>query len=165
MQQNVIENEFNLEYSLLATNLPGAAIEFTVNNPNYLYLDLKNSRLHVLDKITEANGTNIDANTAGQINLTLHSMFRKIGLKLNNRNVGDTIQLYLWRSDRERLLNFCKNLQESRYLWERLTKYTNGHMAVTTVGGNTAGLNGRAATFARNTVVDLIGRTHLDGVY
>ena len=44
-QQNVIENEFNREYALLATIQPGVAIEFTVKGANDLYLDLNNSRL------------------------------------------------------------------------------------------------------------------------
>ena len=90
MQQNIIENEFNREYAPLATIQPNVAIEFTVKGANDLYLDLNNSRLHVLVKIIKADGTNIDANTAAPINTTLHSMFREIGLKLNGRNVGDT---------------------------------------------------------------------------
>ena len=32
----------------------------------------------------------------------------------------------------------------------------------TAIGGNNAGLNARAATFAKNTLVELIGRSHLD---
>ena len=90
MQQNVIENEFNRKYASLATIQSGMAIEFTVKGANDLYLDLNNSRLYVLAKITKADGTNIDANTAGSINLTLHSMFREICLELNGLNVGDT---------------------------------------------------------------------------
>ena len=93
MQKNVIENEFNREYAPLATIQPGMAIEFTVKSANGLYLDLNNSRLHVIAKITKADGTNIDANTAAPINLTLHSIFREIGLEFNGRNVGDTSQL------------------------------------------------------------------------
>ena len=37
-----------------------------------MYSDLNNSRLHLLAKITKADGTHIDANTAGLINLTVH---------------------------------------------------------------------------------------------
>ena len=81
MQQNVIENEFNREYAPLATIQQVVAIEFTVKGANDLNLDLNNSRLHVLVKITEADGSNIDANTAAPNNLTLHSMFREIGLE------------------------------------------------------------------------------------
>ena len=97
MQQNVFENEFNSEYAPLATIQPDVAIEFTVKGANHLYLNLNNLRLQVLVKITKADGTNIDANTAAPINLTLYSMFREIGLELNGRNVGDTSQLYPYR--------------------------------------------------------------------
>ena len=162
MQQNVIEIEFNCEYAQLATIQPGMAIEFAVNGANDLYLDVKNSLLHVRAKITKAGGTNIDANTAAAINLTLHSMFREIGLELNGRNVGDTSQLYPYCSHLETLLNFCKENQETRLLCEGWTKDTTGHMNVSAVGGNNAGLNPRAATFARSTVVEFIGRPHLD---
>ena len=68
-------------------------IEFTVKGAHNLYMDLNNSSLHVLDKITKADRTNIDAYTAGPIKLTLHSMLRKIGSELNGRNVGDTSKL------------------------------------------------------------------------
>ena len=78
MQQKVIENEFNREYAPLATIQPGVAIEFTVKGANDLYLNLNNLHLHVLVKITKADGKYIDANTAEPINLTLHSMLRKI---------------------------------------------------------------------------------------
>ena len=52
MQQNLIENEFNREYAPLATIQPSAASEFTVKVANELYLDLNNSRLHVLANIS-----------------------------------------------------------------------------------------------------------------
>ena len=73
------------------------AIEFKVKSENDLYMDFNNSRLHVIAKITKADGRNIDANTAAPINLTLHSMFREIGMEFNGRNVGDTSQLYPYR--------------------------------------------------------------------
>ena len=144
MQQNVFKNKFNREYAPLATIQPGVAIEFTVKGANDLYLDLYNSRLHVLVKITKADGTNIDANTAAPINLTLHSMFREIRLKLNNRNVGDTSQLYPYRSHLETLLNFSKEIQETRLLSEGWTKDTSWHMGVTAVGVKNVGFNTRA---------------------
>ena len=118
MQQNVIKNDFNSKYALLASIQPGMAIEFTIKSANDLYLDLNNTRLHVIAKVTKADGTNIDANTAAPINLTLHSMFREIGLEFNGRNVGDTSKLYAYRSILESLLNFFKELQETCLLSE-----------------------------------------------
>ena len=59
MQQNLIENEFNREYAPLEPiQHGGVTIEFTVKGANDLYLDLNNSRLHVIVKITKADGTN-----------------------------------------------------------------------------------------------------------
>ena len=112
--------------------------------------------------MTTADGTNIEANTAVPINLTFHSIFREIALELNNRIVGDTSQLYPYRLHLESLLNFCKETQETHLLCEGWTKDTTGHINVTAVGGNNAGLNACAATFARSTVVELIGRPHLN---
>ena len=138
------------------------ADEFTIKNANYLYLNLTNSRLHVLVKITKADGTNIDANTAAPINLTLYSMFREIRLELNGQNIGDTSELYTYRSHLETLLNLCNDIQETRLLSEGWTKDTSGHMGITAVGENNARLNTRATKFARSAVVKLIGRFHLD---
>ena len=70
MKQPVIETEFNCEYAPLACIQPGMPIKFTVKGVNDPYLDLNNSHLHVLAKITKANG----------------------------RNVGHTSQLYPYRS-------------------------------------------------------------------
>ena len=159
-QQNVIENKFNREYAPLATIQPGAAIEFRVTGSNDLYLDFNNPRLHVLAKIAKADATNIDANKAALINMALHSMFCEIGVELNDRSVGDTSQLYPYRSFVESLLNYSKETQETRILCEGWIKDTTGHVNVTAVGRNNAGLNARAVNFARSTLVELIGRPH-----
>ena len=116
-------------------------------------------------KITKTDGTNIDANTASPIDLTLHSIFREIALEFKGRNVIDTSQLYPYRSVLESLLNFWKEVHETCLLSEGWTNNTSGHMNVTAVGGNNAGFNARAATFARITLVELICRPHLDGFH
>ena len=93
-QQNIIKNKFNYEYALLATIQQGAPIKFINEGTNDLYLDLKNSRLHMLAKITNANGTNIAENTAAPINLPLHSMVGDIFVKLNSQIVGEMKPFY-----------------------------------------------------------------------
>ena len=42
MHQNVIENEFNREYALLATIQQGSPIKFMVKGASNLYIDLAN---------------------------------------------------------------------------------------------------------------------------
>ena len=133
-----------------------------VKGSNVLYLDLNNSRLQVLAKIANADGTNIGANTAGPINLPLHAMFRKISVELNGRNVSDTIPLDPYCAYLETLLNYSKETQDTRVLCEGWTIDSSGNMSVTEVAGANAGLNTRAVTFATSTVVELIGRPHLD---
>ena len=165
MQQNVIENEFNRKYGPLVTIQQGMAIEFSVMGANDLYLDLNSSSLHVFAKITKADGTNIDKDTTGPIKLMLHSIFREIGLELNDQNVGDTSQLYQYSSYLETLLNYCQETQETRYLCEGWTKDTTGHLNVTVVGENNAGLNARATTFAKSKVVELVRRPNLNVFY
>ena len=108
MQQNVIKNKFNHDYAPLVTIQLGMASKFTIKSANDLYLDLNNSHLHVIAKITKTDGTNINPNRAASINLTRNLMVREIKLKLNGQNVGDTSKLYPNRSVLESLLNFSK---------------------------------------------------------
>ena len=76
--------------------------------------------------------------------------------------MGDTSQIYPYRSHQDSLLNFCKEVQKTRLLCEGWTENITGHIGVTAVYGNNAGFNARAATFARSTVVKLVGRLHLN---
>ena len=86
MKQNVILNKFNREYAPLTTIQSYAASEVRVSNSNELCLNLTNSSMHMLVKITKTNGTNIDEITAAFINLLLYSMLREIWVTLINQN-------------------------------------------------------------------------------
>ena len=160
--QTIVEKEFDRMY------LPGTAlanqqpIEFTVKRANNLYLDLNDSYMVVRVKITNADGTNIGANTAGPVNLTLHSLFREIEVRLNTVVVTDINSLYPYRAYLETLVNYSDDTFKTRMLSENWVKDTTGHMAVTEVGGNNAGLNSRTTPFALSHEVELVGRPHLD---
>lgn len=84
-----------------------------------VYLKLNNSQVHVRAKITKADKTNFDANTAALIKLSLYLNFREIAVKLNGRNFGGTSQLYSYCSIIKRLLNNFKETQETRLLCKR----------------------------------------------
>ena len=81
---------------------------------------------------------------------------------MNSQIVGNTSQLYSYRSHLETLLKLCKESQETRFLCKSWTKDTIGHMGVIAVGWNNAGLNDRLAKFAKSSVIELISRPHLD---
>ena len=161
MQQNDIKNKFNCEYATFATIEQDMAIEFAVQGVNNLYLKPKNSRLHIQAKITKPDKTNFYANTENPFNMTLHSIYRKIGLKLNGRNVGYTTQLNPYRSHLKTLLNFWTKIKYSSFVIGRNEGYNRAHECHHSAK-NKSYLNARAATFTRNNVVELISRPHLD---
>lgn len=163
LQQNVIKDDFDQEYLPVNAIQPGAPIEFSIKTADDLYLDLDESRFIVSAKITKANGTNMDNNVrAAPVNLLLHSLFREISATLNDTPVSDPNPLYPYRAYLETLLNFSEDIQKTRLITEGWAKDTSGQMAVTDLGGANNGLKDRATRFATSTVVELVGRPHLD---
>ena len=77
LQQTVLLNQFDREFAQLASLQQGAPIEFMVTNVDQLYLDLNESMLLVRVKITNADNSDIKADTAGPVNYTLYSLFAK----------------------------------------------------------------------------------------
>ena len=162
LQQTCVKNDYNREFNPLASIQPGAPIEFIVKGAELLYLDLNKSKLIVHAKITKADGTNIDADTAGPVNLAFHSLFREVSIELNGRPVSESNQLYPYRAFIETILNYCEEVQKNRLLVEGWVKDTAGKMSVTNVTGENVGLKERTAWFATSTLVELCGRLHLD---
>lgn len=162
LTQSFLQEEFDQLYQPIASLNSGGPIEFNVTSSERQYLDLNNSRLCVRVKITKADGTNLDADTAGPINLTLHSLFKDVYVELNNKAVSDSSQMYPYRAYVETVLNFNEETQKTRLLTEGWVKDTTGHMDVTNVGGANLGLKSRTTRFARSAIVELVGRPHLD---
>jgi hypothetical protein len=163
LQQNVIKDDFEQEYLPVNAIQAGAPIEFTIKTADDYYIDLDQSRFIATTKITKANGTNMDGNIrAAPVNLMLHSLFREIQATLNDTPVSDPNPLYPYRAYLETLLSFSEETQKTRLITEGWAKDTTGHMAITDLGGANVGLKDRATRFATSTVVELVGRPHLD---
>jgi hypothetical protein len=163
LQQNVIKDDFDQEYLPVNAIQAGAPIEFSIKTADDLYLDLDESRFIVTAKITKANGTDMDDNVrAAPVNLLLHSIFREISATLNDTPVSDPNPLYPYRAYLETLLNYDEEVQKNRMITEGWAKDTAGKMDVTELGGTNIGLKDRATRFATSTVVELVGRPHLD---
>ena len=163
LQQNVIKDDFDQEYLPVNAIQAGAPIEFSIKTADDLYLDLDESRFIVTAKITKANGTDMDDNVrAAPVNLLLHSLFREISATLNDTPVSDPNPLYPYRAYLETLLNYSEEVQKYRMITEGWAKDTAGQMDVTELGGTNIGLKDRATRFATSTVVELVGRPHLD---
>ena len=162
LQQTVLLNEFDREFAPLASLQQGAPIEFMVKGADQLYLDLNETVLLLRVKITNADGSNIVANTAGPVNLFLHSLFSQMSVEFNGKPVSEPNHLYPYRAYLETLINYSEETQRTRLLCEGWTKDTAGSMGITNVQGENVGLVTRAARFATSTVVELIGRPHMD---
>ena len=163
LQQNIIKDEFDQEYLPVNAIQAGAPIEFSIKSANDHYFDLDESRMIVTAKITKANGTDMDNNIrAAPVNLMLHSMFREIDATLNDTPASDPNSLYPYRAYLETLLNYSEEVQKNRLLTEGWVKDTAGQMAVTDLAGANIGLKDRATRSATSTLMNFVGRPHLD---
>jgi len=105
MEQSVLLNEFDREFAPIAGLQQGAPIEFLVKGADQLYLDLNESVLYVVAKITMADNTNIAAATAGPINLMLHSLIAQVSVEFNGKPVSEPNHLYPYCAYLETLIN------------------------------------------------------------
>ena len=162
LQQTVLLNEFAREFARLASLQQGAPIEFMVKGADKLYLDLNESLLLLRVKITNADNSDIGADTASPVNLTLHSLFSQISVEFNGKPMSESNHLYLYRAYLETLINYSKETQHTRLLCEGWTNNTAEHMNVTDVTGANVGLRTCAGRFGTSNVVELIRQFHLD---
>ena len=161
MQQNIIENEFNHKYSPLATIQPGAAIEFTVKCSSDLYLDLNNLSLNVLAQKSRADRLNINTDSRSNQPDASHDIPRDCrGVKRSKCRQHEPAVLLLIIP--EMFVQLLQADPRDSTLCKVWTKDKTGKMGVIAVVRNNAGMNAWAATFAKSTVFDLIGRPHKD---
>ena len=70
------------------------------------YIDLNNTKLEVRAKLTMPDGTDIAGGThVGVVNLPLHSMFELVTIKIADKVVTETNNMYPYRALMETLLN------------------------------------------------------------
>ena len=162
LQQTMLLIEFNREFAPLASLQHGAPIEFIIKGADNPYLDLNESLLLLRFKITNADNSCIGAVTAGPVNLTLNSLFSQMNVEFNGKPVSEPNHLYPYRAYHETLINYSEETKNIRPLCGEWTKVKAEHMYVTDVAGANVNLLTRAGLFARNTVVELIGRPNLD---
>ena len=162
LQQTVLLNKFDHEFAPLTSLQQGAPIELMVKGADQLYLDLNESLLLVRVKFTNADNSDIAADTVGLVNLTLHSLFCQMNVEFNGKPVSEPNYLNPYRAYLETLINYSKETQNRRHLCEGWTKDTAEHMNVTDVTEANVGLRTRARRCERSNVVELFERPHLD---
>jgi len=128
------------------------------------YIDMAKTQIMVKAKIVRSNGDDLDANDqVGPVNLTLHSLFSEVDLKLNDTQINSANNTYAYRAYLETLLSYGPDAKDSQLTAALYYKDTAGHLDVTHTTGNgatNAGLAKRQSFFADGRVVDMIGNLH-----
>jgi hypothetical protein len=161
--QTAIEYATVLEYSPVSAIAHMLPIEFNVSGSGDSYIDMNNTQLYVRAKITRANGDAIDqTDQVAPVNLTMHSLFSEVDLKLNDTLVTSTNSTYPYRAYLETLLSFSPDTKSSQLTSSLYYKDTASHMDETDPGGNNTGLQKRHSFFRNGAVCDMTGQLHLD---
>src|SRR4029077_21198163 len=113
--QTSIESGSYVEYNPISSIADGVPIEFVVGGSGQDYLDLANTQLYVRAQILQGDGTAIDnTHHVGPVNLTLHSLFSEVDLKLNGTLLSSTNNTYPYRAYIETLLSYGPPAKKSQ---------------------------------------------------
>ena len=99
MNQTAVVGEMVQEFAPVATLIKGAPIEFQIEGSGKNYIDLNDSKLEVRVKLTTPTGGDIGATTKiGTVNLPLHSLFQSVKMKIADKVVTESNNLYPYRA-------------------------------------------------------------------
>ena len=120
-----------LEYlPLTSVSENSNSICFVVGGSGEEYIDLSETYLHVIAKITNPDGTAITTENIGPVNLFLHSMISQVEMSLNERLVTSSTNTYSYRAYLETLLSYGVSAKKSHLTSALWYKYTAGAMAL-----------------------------------
>ncbi|KAK2180984.1 hypothetical protein NP493_417g02026 [Ridgeia piscesae] len=159
--QTSIEKAQWIEHRPIASITAGGPIEFLIPGSGDDYLDVANTYLFVIARITQANANNIEAAAeVGPVNNWMHSLFSQVAVSLNGTLVSPSTNTYPYRAYIETLLSHgaeAKNCHLTSVLWY---KNTAGHMDATNDADD--GLQKRKEYTASSRVVDMVGRLRVN---
>ena len=164
MIQGGLGDEFIQEFGPIATIQQGAPIEFQFSGGDRNYVDLNNTKFEVRVKLTDDSGGDIATGTkVGVANDTLNALFSNVDMELGDKPITESNNLYPFRCLFETVLNYPKDVLETRMICEGFVKDTAGKMDTPSpTADSNAGLATREGSFNNSKVVRLIGRLHLD---
>ena len=95
MNQRAVIGDKVQEFAPVATLIQGAPIDFQIEGSGKNYIDLNDSKLEVRVKLTTPTGGEIaTATKVGTVNLPLHSLFQSVTLKIADKVVTESNNLY-----------------------------------------------------------------------
>jgi len=127
--QGGVDDGFIQEFGPIATIQQGAPIEFQFAGGDRNYVDLNNTKFEVRVKLTDDAGGDIaDTKKIGVANDTLHALFSNVDMELGDKPITESNNLYGFRSVLETVLNYPKDVLETRMICEGFVKDTAGKM-------------------------------------
>ena len=161
--QTSIENSFFMEVSPLAALTPLAPIEFFVSGSTDMYLDLNNTLLHLVCKITKADGSNIEAAArVATVAYPIATMFNQVDINLGDRLITQSDNMYAYRAYIESILNYSNDALDTHLSAGLFYKDTYAQCENTALDGPNEGFKKRAGFVAGSRQFDLLGRIHSD---
>ena len=144
-------------------------IEFSMKGAVDLYRDLNNSYLMLQLKVVKSDNSNLALDAPVSLtNLPLHSLFSNVGLTLCGKEITENDTLYPYRAYLETLLNYDKEVLETRCEAEGWAKDTAGCMDNLVLVKAGSGPEPNKGFVARQEMIKgskpftLVGRPHLD---
>lgn len=175
LTQTSVDSAEWIAYNPVATVTEGVPIEFNVSSGGNDYIDLAHTRLSVAAKIVRNDGTDLQADDqVGPINLTLHSIFSDVEIKLGDKAITSPNNTYPYRAIIETLLSYgldakLSQLQGALYYKDTAGQLEEHNPIETAATGQLAarscpnrGLRQRYEFFTGGKVCEMVGTIHSD---
>ncbi len=163
--QNQVEKTYEQEFTPISTIGDKTPITFVAHGaPNQCWI-LNKSYISVICKITLENGGNVaDAVDITLCNNVLDSLFNKIEVELNDKQLADNNSFYAVRSYMENLLCYSEDAQKTWMRGPLFIKDTAGQFGTFSRADDSVNLGAKArgVVFNASAEVQLSGRPHLD---
>ncbi|XP_069092638.1 uncharacterized protein F54H12.2-like [Pleurodeles waltl] len=126
-----------------------------------MYLDLNNTLLHLVFKITEANCANMEADAkVALIAYPVATMFNQVDSNLGDRLVTQSDNMYAYMAYIESILNYSREALDTQLSVGLFYKDTHAHFEDTALDGGNDGFKKRASFAADSRLFDLLGRIY-----
>ena len=164
--QTAVDGSQWVEHSPVSTITSSSPIEFIVSGSGKYYMDLNNTLLEVKACIKTTNNSPVDAAVAvATINNTLHSLFSKIDVSLNDVNVSSATTTYPYRAYIETHLNYGIDARKSRL--QAAIYFIDDNLTVSnpipdSSSARNMGLKRRHGICTAKPTFDMIGPLHVD---
>ena len=159
MNQTALIREMVQEFSPVATIIQGAPIDFQIDGTGKNYIDLNDYKLELTVKLTTPR---VEISGQGQrwAHHPLHLLFQSVTMKIADKVVTESNNLYPYRAVMETQLNYEAEVLKTRLKCEGYEEDVS--FEVTDPAGENNGLKAREMKFNNSKVVRLIGRLDSD---